>query len=166
MRRVSHCLSVSAAAVAALWVLPRVCGAEAVTDSAAVSAQILALELAHNNAIARGDVAAVRRMTSDDFTFITQRGFLIGREQMLSGLAGGEFHYEYRELSDLKVRVYGDSAVVTGLSLHTVQQNGKESTDAYRYTRVYVRKAGQWLAVAWQVTLDDEDGIRRRLRKD
>jgi hypothetical protein len=159
-------LTVSAAAVAALSLLPGMCGADSVNDPAAVSAQIRALELAHNEAIARGDVAAVRRMTSDDFTLITQRGFLIDREHMLSGLARGEFRNEYRQISDLRIRLYGDSAVVTGLSLHTVQENGKESTDAYRYTRVYVRRSGQWLAVAWQVTVDDEDDIRRRLRKD
>jgi hypothetical protein len=157
---------VSAAAVAALSLLPGICAAESVPDPASVSAQIRALELAHNEAISRGDVAAIRRMTSDDFTFITQRGFLIDREHMLSALARGEFHYEYRQLSDLRIRIYGESAVVTGLSLHTIQQNGKDSTDAFRYTRVYVRQDGRWLAVAWQVTVDDEDDIKRRLRKD
>ena len=118
--------------------------------------EIRALELAHNDAIARGDVAVVDKMTRKDFTFITTRGFLVSKAQMLKGLADGAFNYEYRQIYDLQIRVYGDAAVVTGRSVHTIQENGKDSSDANRYTRVYVRENGNWLAVAWQMTREDE----------
>jgi len=167
MRPVTYCVTVSMAFVVTLALILGMPDWVAIASDADAAAEIRALELAHNDAIARGDVATVARMTADDFTFITQRGFLIDREHMLSGLAHGAFAYEYRQLYDLKIRVYGDSAVVTGLSLHTEQlKNGKESSDANRYTRVYVRQNGRWLAVAWQTTVDDEDDWRRQLRKD
>jgi ketosteroid isomerase-like protein len=165
MWRVSHFVSASAALVT-LSLLPGVRDAAATADPAEVTAQIRALELAQNEAIARGDVAALERMTAADFTYITPRGFLIDRQHMLTGLANGAFHYEYRQLSELRIRLYGGTAVVTGRSLHTVQRNGRESTDAYRYTRVYVQQDGRWLAVAWQTTVDDEDDVRRELRRD
>jgi ketosteroid isomerase-like protein len=133
---------------------------------AQTTAQIRTLELAHNDAIARGDVAALERLTADDFTYITPRGFLIDKKHMLIGLAQGEFRYEYRQISDLRIRLYGATAVVTGRSLHTGQRDGRDVTDAYRYTRVYVQRGGRWLAVAWQTTVDDEDDLRRDLRKD
>ncbi len=116
------------------------------------SEEIRTLELAHNAAIARGDVAVVDRMTRGDFTFITTRGLVVTKAGMLKGLAEGAFKYEYRQIYDLSIRVYGDAAVVTGRSLHTGQEDGKDSSDAYRYTRVYVRENGQWLAVLWQAT--------------
>lgn len=165
MRRVSCLVSVSTALVT-LSLLPGIRDAGAVTSSEEATAQIRALELAHNEAIARGDVAALERMTADDFTYITPRGFLIDKPHMLSGLAHGAFRYEYRQLSELKIRFYGGTAVVTGRSLHTMQKNGKDVSDAYRYTRVYAQQEGRWLAVAWQTTIDDEDDLRRQLRKD
>jgi ketosteroid isomerase-like protein len=118
--------------------------------------EIRALELAHNEAIAHGDVAALERTLSDDFTFITQRGFLVTKPQVLRGLANGAFRYEYRQISDLKIRIYGEVAVVTGLSLFSGQQDGREYSDANRFTHVYARQRGHWLAVAWQVTSADE----------
>jgi ketosteroid isomerase-like protein len=120
------------------------------------SGEIRALEFAQNAAILRGDVSLVDRMTSDDFTFITPRGFLVTKAEMLRGLANGAFRYEYREIYELKIRVYGDAAVVTGRSLHTGQENGKDSSDAYRFTRVYIRQRGNWLSVAWQTTREDQ----------
>lgn len=119
------------------------------------AAQIRALELAQNVAIAHGDAAAMAKVTSEDFAFITPRGFLLSRAQMLQGLSNGEFTYEYRQISDLNIRVYGDAAVVTGQSLHTIQQGGREWSDGYRYSRTYVRQHGAWLVVLWQSTRED-----------
>jgi len=129
-------------------------GAQSAAGDAA--AQILSLETEHNAAIAHGDVSALETMTSDDYTFITPRGFLVTKAQVLRALANGEFKYEYRQIYDVKIRVYGDAAVVTGRSLYTGQNQGKEQGGAFRYTRVYVRQNGRWLAVAWQATREDE----------
>jgi ketosteroid isomerase-like protein len=166
MRPVSLFVSLSTATLLTLSLLPGMRDAAAVASLEEITGQIRALELAHNDAIARGDVAALERLTADDFTYITPRGFLIDKKHMLIGLAQGEFRYEYRQISDLKIRLYGGTAVVTGRSLHSGQRDGRDVTDAYRYMRVYVQQRGQWLAVAWQTTVDDEDDLRRELRKD
>jgi ketosteroid isomerase-like protein len=119
--------------------------------------EIRALELAHNEAIVRGEVSVIEKLTSDDFTFVTTRGLLVTKQEMLKGLANGAFNYEYRQIYDVKIRVYGDAAVVTGLSVHSVQgRNGKDCSDTYRYTRVYIREKGHWVSVAWQTTRHDE----------
>lgn len=128
--------------------------AESATSDAAE--EIRRLETQHNAAIAHGDVAALDKMTSDDYTFITPRGFLVTKAQILKALAKGEFRYEYRQIYDLKIRLYGDAAVVTGRSLYTGQNQGRDHSGAFRYTRVYVRQNGRWLAVAWQATRDEE----------
>src|SRR5215475_2598822 len=101
MCKVTHFVSVSAVMVT-LSLLHGVRDAAAAAGPGDTTAQIRSLELAHNEAIARGDVAALGRMTADDFTYITPRGFVIDKKHMLSGLAHGSFRYEYRQLSDLK----------------------------------------------------------------
>ena len=118
-----------------------------------VEREIKILEEARNQAVLHGDVAALDRMTSDDYTFITLRGELRTKSDILKGFASGSFHYDSRQISDLKVRVYGDTAIVTGRSVQKGMENGKDYSGDYRFTRVYVKQKGRWLTVALQTTL-------------
>jgi len=114
--------------------------------------EIIALEKAFDEAIVRWDVAALDKMTSEDFTLIGLNGNLLGKGEVLKYFATRAFEYEYRESDNVKIRVYGDAAVVTGRTLETVQKNGQDQSDAFRFTRVYIRQKGQWLLVALQPT--------------
>ena len=118
-----------------------------------VEREILNLEETRNQAVLHGDVTALDRMTSDDYTFITLRGELRTKSDILKGFASGSFHYDSRQISDLKVRVYGDTAVVTGRSVQKGMENGKDYSGDYRFTRVYVKQKGRWVTVALQTTL-------------
>ena len=118
-----------------------------------VDGEIKSLEEARNQAVLHGDVAALDKMTSDDYTFITLRGELRTKSDILKGFASGSFHYDSRQVSDLKVRVYGDTAIVTGRSVQKGMENGKDYSGDYRFTRVYVKENGHWLTVALQTTL-------------
>jgi len=53
-------------------------------------------------------------------------------------------------LGDMKVRVFGDTAVVTGTADETSTVNGRKSQSHYVWTDVFVKRNGQWLAVASQ----------------
>ena len=53
----------------------------------------------------------------------------------------------------MKVRVFGDTAVVTGTEVETTVQDGKTSSDHYVWTDVFVKRNGKWLAVASQTAL-------------
>jgi ketosteroid isomerase-like protein len=94
------------------------------TQKSAVD-EIKNLEETRNQAVLHGDVAALDRMTSDDYTFITLRGEMRTKSDILKGFASGSFHYESRQISDLKVRVYGDTAVVTGRSVQKEWRTGR-----------------------------------------
>jgi ketosteroid isomerase-like protein len=118
-----------------------------------VEREIKKLEEARNQAVLHGDVAALDRMTSGDYTFITLKGELRTKSDILKGFASGSFHYESRQVSDLKVRVYGDTAIVTGRSVQKGMEDGKDYSGDYRFTRVYVKENGHWLTVALQTTL-------------
>jgi ketosteroid isomerase-like protein len=115
--------------------------------------EIKVLEEARNQAVLHGDVAALDRMTSDDYTFITLRGELRTKSDILRGFSSGSFKYESRQISNLNVRVYGDTAVVTGRSIQKGVENGKDYSGAYWFTRVYVKQKGRWVTVALQTTL-------------
>lgn len=114
--------------------------------------EIRSLENERNVAILNGDAAALDRMTADDYTFITLRGELRTKSEIVKGFRSGSFKYESRQISDLNIRVYGNTAVVTGRSNQKGVENGKDYSGDYRFTRMYVRQNGRWLTVALQAT--------------
>jgi uncharacterized protein (TIGR02246 family) len=114
--------------------------------------EIRALENKRNEAILKGDAVTLARMTSDDYTFITLRGELRTKAEIVKGFSSGTFKYDSREISDLNIRIFGDAAVVTGLARQHGAENGKDYSGDYRFTRVYAKQDGHWLTVALQTT--------------
>ena len=115
--------------------------------------EIRALEEERNRAIVHGDAATLERMTSDDYTFVTLRGEMRTKAQIVQTFRAGAAKYQSRDISDLNIRVYGDAAVVTGRAIQKGAENGKDYSGDYWFTRVYVRKGGRWTTVALQTTL-------------
>lgn len=117
-----------------------------------VQQEIKRLEEARNQAILKGDFAAIDRMTSEDYTFVTLRGEMRTKAEIVSGFKSGSFKYQSREISDLNVRVYGKAAVVTGRSIQKGTENGKDYSGDYWFIRVYAKQGGRWVTVALQTT--------------
>jgi len=122
-------------------------------SEASTKGEILQIERERNRAIISGDAAALDRMTSDDYTFVTLRGELRTKPEIIQGFKSGSFHYDSRQISELNVRVYGNTAVVTGRSNQKGRENGRDYSGDYRFTRVYARQGGRWQTVALQATL-------------
>ena len=119
----------------------------------AAQEEIKKIEQERNQALLKHDTATLDRMTSHDYTFINQRGELRTKAEILAGFKSGSFNYDAREISELKVRVYGDTAVVTGHAKQKGVENTKDYSGENRFTRVYVKQNGRWVSVALQVTL-------------
>lgn len=125
-------------------------------DHAAVKSaveEIRLLEEERNQAILHGDSATLERMTSDDYTFVTLRGEMLTKAAIVQNFRSGVAKYQSREISDLNIRVYGSSAVVTGRAIQKGAENGKDYSGNYWFTRVYINKGGRWITVALQTTL-------------
>jgi hypothetical protein len=74
------------------------------TNSAPPSEQeIRTLEDERNRAMLKGDAAALERMTADDYTFITLRGELRTKSEIVKGFRSGSFKYDSRTIPDLKI---------------------------------------------------------------
>ncbi|PYV16156.1 MAG: hypothetical protein DMG07_08375 [Acidobacteria bacterium] len=53
---------------------------------------------------------------------------------------------------NVRVRVYGDAAVVTGTAKVHVKSDTRDAKFEIRFVDVYVRRNGRWQMVAWQST--------------
>ncbi len=103
-------------------------------------------------AVVKGDTATLDKQTSDDYVLISMTGRMADKSQMLDGFKSGQSKLTSNELSDLKVRVYGDAAVVTGKADVKGTLGGQDATGQVLFTRVYVKKGGRWQSVSLQQT--------------
>lgn len=136
-------------AITTPFVMTALAGSASAQD---VQEQIKKLEMDRAAAVVKGDVAKLEKETADDYTFINLNGQLSGKAQTMNNLRSGNIRLTANELSDLKVRVYGDTAVVTGRSDTKGTIAGTTPRGPVMFTRVYVKKDGRWQSVAFQQT--------------
>ena len=117
-----------------------------------VQEQLKKLETDRAAAAVKGDVATIEKQTSDDYTFINLYGQMSDKSQMVNGFKTGRTKLTSNELSDMKVRVYGNTAVITGKADVKGTLGGKDVDGQIMFTRVYVKKSGNWQSVAFQQT--------------
>ena len=117
-----------------------------------VQDQIKKLEMDRAAAVVAGDVATLDKLTADDFTFIHPDGQMTGKAQTMDAIKAGQIKLTSNTVSDLKVRMYGDVAVVTGKADLEGTAFGQNVTGQVMFTRVYVKKDGRWQSVAYQQT--------------
>ena len=104
-------------------------------------------------AAVKGDVATLEKQTSDDYTFINLYGQMSDKSQKVNNFKTGRTKITSNEVSDMKVRVYGNTAVITGKADVAGTMAGKDTKGQIMFTRVYVKKGGSWQSVAFQQTL-------------
>jgi ketosteroid isomerase-like protein len=117
-----------------------------------VEEQLKKLEIDRADAVVKSDVGRLDKQTSDDYMLITMNGRVSDKSQMLDGFKSGQSKLTTEDLSDLKVRVYGNTAVVTGKADIKGTLGGQDATGLIFFTRVYVKKDGRWQSVSLQQT--------------
>ena len=104
------------------------------------------------DAMLKGDASAVERHYADAFTFTTPDGEVMNKAQVVSNVKAGAAKFESSKVEDMKVQVYGDSAVVTSLTTDEGTVGGVDVSGRYRWMDVFVRRGGRWQLVAAQGT--------------
>ena len=113
---------------------------------------LLKLEKEFAQAIVANDPEAIGRFVTDEWIIINADGGIIDRERFLGVIKSRALTHEMMESDDIRVRVYGDSAVVTALTRTKGKFMGQEFSTHERSTDVFVRLDGQWRCVLSQLT--------------
>ena len=127
--------------------------AAAAPSAEADRAAILAVERDWNRAVAEKDFAALERIIAPDFVLIWADGSVANRDQMLANARANQWVIKPFETEEVLVRLYGDVAVVTGRFTQTASLGERTVTNTFRYTDVYRRSGGTWIAVSAQATV-------------
>ena len=110
--------------------------------------QIIALEHSWNQAELQHASSALDLFLSDDFIITQPDGSLMNKEDFKTSVTDQTYHYDVLTSGDFKVRILGDTAVVTG-SYH---EKGKDKHVPFdrrgRFTDTWVFQKGKWVCIA------------------
>ena len=116
------------------------------------SSEITRLEHQWEDASRHNDTATFNRLMAPDYMSIRTDGVLGSREGRLRSLGSGAVRTAALELSEMRVRVNANTAVVTGLATRKDTTDGRLREFQYHYTRVWERQGGHWRVVVFQST--------------
>lgn len=117
-----------------------------------VERELLALETAWDDAVAAKDRAKLEEILAEDFIMINANGSVSTRSEMLDWVMAPGVKVEPFQTEDVRVRIYGNTALLSGWFSLRGTSNGEPFEATSRYTDVYVRSGGKWRAVLGQAT--------------
>jgi ketosteroid isomerase-like protein len=117
-------------------------------SDAATAQSLQSIERAWLDAEKNHDAAAFEKFVADDWIALTPDGKTQTKTERAAEIKAA--HITSATMGDMKVRIFGDTAVVTGSDDEVNEESGKTFSFHYVWTDVFVKRQGEWLAVASQ----------------
>ena len=143
----------------ALVLLSAIClalGDQESATSVKVEQELTQLEKDWSAAVLKHDTATIDRILADDYVGIDGRGIITTKaleieevRPLKAGDSGPPFMVLSETVTDMKVRSYGDFAIVNGRVIEKIDRNGQEAEIQYRRTTVWAKRDGRWQCVSF-----------------
>ena len=117
-----------------------------------VERELTVLENAWSTADVQRDSSFLNRLFADEYVSTDDEGGVRTKAEDIAIVASGEWQMTSFRLTDLRIQVHGNVAVVTGLNTNAGTWHGRDASGEYRFTDVFVRREGRWQCVATQAT--------------
>ena len=98
------------------------------------------------------DSSFARQIEADDFTVVWFDGRIVTKNEDVKTYESDDATFTDFNIEDLKVRFYGDTAIVVGQGSIKAHTKTQDLSGNYVWTDTFVKQNGQWKAVASQVT--------------
>jgi ketosteroid isomerase-like protein len=115
-----------------------------------VEEQLIQLERAFAKADKAKDPAPLDSIIADDWFNTGSQGKLETKKDFLLSVRSNTDVIQSEENFDVKVRVYGNTAVLTGGTREKGTRKGVGYDEVYRWTDVWVKRDGRWQLVVSQ----------------
>ena len=113
-------------------------------------ADVRATEDRRIKALIDDDFATLEAIFADDLTYTHSNSVLDTKAAYMAGLRSGKAKYEAIDRKPSTVRLYGDTAIITGDA--QIKLRSQPAPFWIRYTLMYVKQGAAWKMVAWQST--------------
>lgn len=118
----------------------------------AAGAELEAVEDEWARAIVSNDAARIGAFMADDWVMVSESG-VTTKEQFLSVIGSGALtHSAMDRIGDARVRVYGETALLTARVTNTAHYEGRRFDADEWTTDVFVHRGDRWLCVLSQIT--------------
>ena len=131
--------------------------AQEATSSAGAVAELRATIRQYDDALRRGDAAAVEKFWAPDYTFVNPRGERVTRAERLANVRAARTTFDSlaHAPAEEQIRTYGDRepvAIYSALLTIGGRYSGRAARGHYRALVVWVRRDGRWQQLASQLT--------------
>lgn len=130
--------------IASLLLASAVVSAQEKSDAATVRA----LELKWTESYKQHNIDILSSLLSDEFVITVEDGSVYSKAGYISHTADSGVRVQVAEMSDLRARIHGDTAIVTGSYHEKGESNGKAYEYRDRFTDVWMKTAGKWQVIA------------------
>jgi uncharacterized protein DUF4440 len=119
-----------------------------------IKKEIAAAQAAFHQAMLAADLKTLETLADESFIWTHRDGEQLTRKQLLDQLGSGQLKYSKLETNNVTVSVYGDTAIVRGVSPRQRSSfpgsggSGDANPFTAFYTLTFVNKGGDWKAVA------------------
>lgn len=134
------------AAILTLWVLK----SYVVLSQTSAESVVTEIEKQRFAAFVSKDYAYLDKALADDLFYCHSNALIDTKTSLIQSLKDGKLMYQEMTPEEIKVRIYGKTAVVTGLCAAKVLSNGQQISTKFRFTDVYVKNKIGWQMVSWQ----------------
>ena len=110
------------------------------------------LETDWNAAHVRSDAAALEHLFADDVVVMVPGMRVMTKADAVGMFTSGRMKFDRYETSETKFRIYDETAIVTGRLRRTRVVAGATVDDDWRFTKVYLRRAGGWQVVSFHAS--------------
>lgn len=115
--------------------------------------KIIALENLWNQIQLNHDADAMGKMLDDDFVFTDYDGTVMSKGQFLESIRDKSYQLTVEASENMKLHRHGDTVVVTGATHEKGTFRGRPYQHQGRFTDTWMKKNGQWLCIASQLSL-------------
>ena len=116
------------------------------TSSPPIEKQLTDLARQRADALVRRDVAALDAMLAKDFVYTNSSGRVLRKEDYIQVVISAT--WVSQQLSDVSVRLFGTTAVLTGKVHDVADFDGFELNADFRTTQVYIQEGDGWIYAA------------------
>jgi hypothetical protein len=135
-------------ALASFVLLVSAAGSSQARDAAQDEREIRRVESELCGAFEKGDAETLRNDLDRSFTLTSSTGVVTDFEQNVAEVARRDPAYETFRNHDQKVRLYGNAAIVTGITSIKGQSGGNTFAGDFQFTDTWVYAGGRWKLAA------------------
>ena len=111
-------------------------------------AELKKMEEQMTELLAKNDIDALLPLLSTDWKLVLADGNMMTRTQLSDLIKSGKLRFSADRVDEMDVRLYGDAAVIIGITSSRGAWEGSEFSGRDRFTDIFVRKDGKWICVS------------------